>query len=280
LELHERDRKAIAYELAKLQHGDTVVFVQYPENLEVYDRTGFKRDNEAFRVHSEKLLATGSKKFEELLSESYQAKSKRRNFPKGLPKGVTYVLDLTPPSDGDEAAALIAELSCSAGIRYWYTAASRQLCNVPIDICGGMDEFAQVVKPKSPQKKHHDLVEALADMDFEPEIGPRSGAAPYPPHADEAVVPNPATCSPSKISTTVARSTHTIDEYKRAAENPEYCPIRHRVGIERLLQIIEGKDPNLDSATKIWTLVVLSKYFDCTKLVVGRYQFQDTCFSI
>lgn len=36
----------------------------------------------------------------------------------------------------------------------------------------------------------------------------------------------------------------------------DYCPIWHRAGIERLLQVIEKKEPRLDSATKIWTLVV------------------------
>lgn len=49
---------------------------------------------------------------------------------------------------------------------------------------------------------------------------------------------------------------------------PEYCPIRHRAGIGRLLRVLEGKDPRLDSAPKVWTLFVLAKYFDCTAAVV------------
>lgn len=53
---------------------------------------------------------------------------------------------------------------------------------------------------------------------------------------------------------------------------PEYCPVRHRAGIARLLKILEGKDPRLDSAPKVWTLFVLAKYFDCTTAVV-RVQF-------
>mgnify|MGYP001333253467 CR=1 FL=1 len=48
----------------------------------------------------------------------------------------------------------------------------------------------------------------------------------------------------------------------------DYCPIRHRTGIERLLQIIEGKDPRLDSAPKVWTLAVLAKHFECHNAVV------------
>ena len=48
----------------------------------------------------------------------------------------------------------------------------------------------------------------------------------------------------------------------------DYCPIRHRAGIERLLQVIEKKEPRLDSATKVWTLAVLGKYFDCTDQAV------------
>lgn len=49
----------------------------------------------------------------------------------------------------------------------------------------------------------------------------------------------------------------------------DYDPIRHRTGIERLLQIIEGKEPRLDSAPKIWTLTVLAEYFDCRSTVVS-----------
>jgi hypothetical protein len=57
---------------------------------------------------------------------------------------------------------------------------------------------------------------------------------------------------------------------KAEDEIPEYCPIRHRAGIERLLRIIEGRDPRLDSAPKILTLAVLGKYFDCTHVVVSH----------
>lgn len=49
----------------------------------------------------------------------------------------------------------------------------------------------------------------------------------------------------------------------------EYSPIRHRTGIERLLQAIEGKNPRLDSAPKVWTLVVLADHFGCAKVVVS-----------
>lgn len=52
---------------------------------------------------------------------------------------------------------------------------------------------------------------------------------------------------------------------------PEYCPVRHRAGIVRLLKILEGKDPRLDSAPKVWTLFVLAKYFDCTTAVVRAH---------
>lgn len=49
---------------------------------------------------------------------------------------------------------------------------------------------------------------------------------------------------------------------------PEYCPIRHRAGIVRLLQVIEGKNPRLDFAPKVWTLFSIAHYFDCTSIIV------------
>lgn len=54
---------------------------------------------------------------------------------------------------------------------------------------------------------------------------------------------------------------------------PEYSNIRHRLGIQRLLQVLEGRDPDLDSAPKVWTLWVLAKYFDCTPSVVSYLVF-------
>ncbi len=42
----------------------------------------------------------------------------------------------------------------------------------------------------------------------------------------------------------------------------EYSPIRHRSAIERVLSALQGADPLLDSATKVWTTFAVAKNFE------------------
>ncbi|KAL9944555.1 hypothetical protein ACHAQF_004041 [Verticillium nonalfalfae] len=49
---------------------------------------------------------------------------------------------------------------------------------------------------------------------------------------------------------------------------PDYCPIRHRICILRLLYLIEGKHVLLDSAPRVWTMIAISKIFGCPGLMV------------
>lgn len=42
----------------------------------------------------------------------------------------------------------------------------------------------------------------------------------------------------------------------------EYSPVRHRSAIERVLSALQGSDPILDSATKVWTAFAVAKNFE------------------
>jgi hypothetical protein len=231
MDLNQRDIIAIAYSKSLLVEGDTLVSIRYPSDHELYDPAGFKLSSKNHLVHSEKLLATGSAVFQKLLSNQAQQRAQKRagytstNPP---PAGIKYILDLTPPDEGDEAVELTSNLSCSPGIRLWATTAAK--FGVDSKLVGGRDEF---VRPQH-----------------------------YP--IDEEGV------SLSPIE----------DGVVKVQEVPEYCPIRHRAGIERLLRIIEGLDPRLDSAPKVLTLAVLGKYFDCKKVVVSNiplFSFDSPC---
>ena len=55
----------------------------------------------------------------------------------------------------------------------------------------------------------------------------------------------------------------TGDREKKTPLLPlDYSPIRHRACIERILHALEGLDPRLDSAPKLWTFFALAKVFD------------------
>lgn len=51
----------------------------------------------------------------------------------------------------------------------------------------------------------------------------------------------------------------------------EYSPVRHRSAIERVLSALQGKDPLLDSATKVWTTFAVAKNFDMTHSPLEDY---------
>lgn len=122
-ELAKRDLGAIEYHNSLLTSGDTLVFVKYPQDGNYFNPAGLDNLNQPHRVHSSRLLATGSEKFKKLFEPTYQYRILRRlKLVNRLPSGVKYVLDLTPPDEGDEAVELTANLSCSYGIRMWHTA--------------------------------------------------------------------------------------------------------------------------------------------------------------
>ena len=211
------------------------MFIRYPRDQELFDPAGFKLSSKSHRVHSQKLLATGSVVFQKLFSDRDQQRARRiagYTSTNRLPDGIRYILDLTPPDEGDVAVELTTSLSCSLGIRKWATTAPA--FGVDPKHAAGRDEFARL--------QHYPIEEETPNQ---------------PRNEDEDV-------KPAEV----------------ADEIPEYCPIRHRAGIERLLRIIEGRGPNLDSAPKVLTLAVLGKYFDCTQAVVSSTAlFEPLCSS-
>jgi hypothetical protein len=217
------------------------VVIKYPNGERAYDAYGFPL-SEFHRVHSEKLLATGSKVFKEKLGNkwlNHRAAKKAGAFPT-IPDGIKYFIDLTPPEEGDDALELTANLCCSPGVRHWFTAQSR--LGVARNLVAGRDETTM-----PPDQQRNDLR--------------------IPGDNADRVQARPD----GTIEDDLAEATEKLNVKYLVEEVLDYCPIRHRACIERLLQVIEGKDPRLDSAPKVWTLAVLSKYFDCESTVVSPY---------
>jgi hypothetical protein len=271
-DLAKRDREAVAYSKALLVEGDTLVYITYPGDSKCFDSTGFEISAAPHRVHSSRLLATGSKMFAKLLSPTNQYRIVRRKKLVGnLPPGIKYVLDLTPPDEGDEAVELTSELSCSLGIRLWYTAAQR--CGISHNLVGGEDEIIDARKiasygpPSAGGLVNHQDVDTGGSQ-------PNQAVNTNPPNTFRISLENVQ--QDREISEAVRISLEELSKSKAKKVGindplnvPEYCPIRHRAGIGRLLRVLEGKDPRLDSAPKVWTLFVLAKYFDCTAAVVS-----------
>jgi hypothetical protein len=304
MDISQRDQNAIAYSKhSALLEGDALVLIRYPNNQPAFDPSGFQLST-THRVHSANLLATGSAIFKHKLEDEWQNHRaiKRAGLLNNLPSGIKYVIDLTPPEEGDDALALTADLSCSAGVRYWFTAQSR--LGVAQSLVAGKDETnvrkGPVSQPTSPAKSNPILLHGDTQVSelstgvtsiingettgsqyqgIIPDNGRIAFSAMFdlpanPEQGDEG----PTTKKEVPFDKEVTEVTELLDE-KMAIEQLgeeilDYCPIRHRAGIERLLQVIEGKDPRLDSAPKVWTLAVLGKYFDCASTVVSTCAFK------
>jgi hypothetical protein len=292
--LQVRDRNAVEYLKNALVDGDTLVIIKYPNDSDLFHPSGFKLFTQ-HRVDSAKLLDTSSPIFSKLLSDWDQHLIQKRNGylgGRGLPNGIKYVLNLTPPDEGDEAVELTSNLSCSSGIRNWYTAVKR--FGVQSSLVAGKDE---VCRPKS----RHSGAFNLADDENQPATSSPSAPNPVPePFGDEGVdmgsssdnafgYPAPGTSEAEDKDLRRILEESRFDYFRsqnsQQHDGPsqpndaikqdilEYCPIRHRSGIVRLLQIIEGKDPQLDSAPKVWTLFGVAQYFGCTEVVVCTFVF-------
>ncbi|KAL8731603.1 MAG: hypothetical protein Q9166_003291 [cf. Caloplaca sp. 2 TL-2023] len=132
--------------------GDTYIFIdppaQQPEQTYQMYQIYVKRYEKPLVIRSTALRALHSPFFDKLLGPTAQHRTIRRRGLKGrLPDEIKYVIDLTPPSEGDDAAWLMTELCCVESVRNWHEGSSRW--DISETLVGGEDEFiAQAVNGK------------------------------------------------------------------------------------------------------------------------------------
>lgn len=124
--------------------GDTWVFIdpssQQPEQTDHMYQAYVQRYEKPLTIRSATLRQLRSSFFNERLGSSFQYRAiRRRGLMNRLPSQIKYVLDLTPPTEGDEAAWLMSELCCVEGVRNWSQAEARW--KVSKTLVGGHDEF-------------------------------------------------------------------------------------------------------------------------------------------
>ncbi|KAL8769519.1 MAG: hypothetical protein Q9209_004580 [Squamulea sp. 1 TL-2023] len=124
--------------------GDTYIFIdppaKQPEQTDhMYDNY-VERYRRPFVIRSDRLQALHSPFFERILGPTYQFRTIRRRCLHGqLPSHIKYVIDLTPPSEGEDAAWLMTELCCVEGVRNWNQGWTRW--DISKTLVGGEDEF-------------------------------------------------------------------------------------------------------------------------------------------
>ncbi|KAI9821901.1 MAG: hypothetical protein M1827_002483 [Pycnora praestabilis] len=263
-----KNRSAMELPLLNFPDADTLVYIDPPAQLACRDDACYSdyliHHSSPHRMHSSKIRASGSPSLIDLLSPTKQFRTMRRRRLAGqLPPGIKYCLDLTPPSEGEDAVFLTTELCCSLGVRLWFETHARW--GISNTLVGGQDEFEPARKvddePEVSNEGPSNLQvpeRAESSVNFDKAGGPLGGFG----HMGEA---------PAQA---VDRSIMEINA-KASPRNPsivvvsqEYTAVRHRIGIERLLHAIEGSDPQIDSACKLWTVFALTKYFDCPAVAV------------
>lgn len=132
-------------------HGDTYVFIDPSRKQPEQDESDYAQYIKRYQgpaLMNKDTLTKYSPYLAKAFSPSAQFRTlRRRKLLKGLPPNVKYVIDLTPPSEGDEAVYLTTLLSCSEGVRLWYQ--SSQIWNVSELLVKGEDEHSSFKSPKA-----------------------------------------------------------------------------------------------------------------------------------
>ena len=222
--------------------GDTLIYIDPPQKQPEQDEHDYQHYIKRYTnpmLMKKHTLTRYSPGLAKLFGPSQQYRFlRRRKLANKLPANVKYVIDLTPPSEGEDAVFLTTELCCSEGVRFWFQ--SNQIWNVSKTLVEGAEEHSPNLPKPVSRPLLHNLDSAQRQRISKPTDGKESGA-----RNTEAT-----------YSTTMPL---------------EYSPVRHRYAIERVLSALQGKDPILDSATKVWTTFAVAKNFEITHSPLEDY---------
>ena len=222
--------------------GDTLIYIDPPQRQPEQDEDDYQHYIKRYTnpmLMKKHTLTRYSPGLAKLFGPSQQYRFlRRRNLANKLPANVKYVIDLTPPSEGEDAVFLTTELCCSEGVRLWFQ--SNKIWNVSKTLVEGAEEHSSNSPKPVGRPLLHNSDPAQRQRISKPtdrrELGARNTEATY--------------------STTMPL---------------EYSPVRHRYAIERVLSALQGKDPILDSATKVWTTFAVAKNFEITHSPLEDY---------
>jgi len=255
-----------------LNTGDTLIFIDYEpptdgptEKKRTWNCRGYAWTSKQFRMESEKLLRTGSTKFAQMLAPTYQFRTlRRRKMVNKLPEGVKFVIDLTPPSQEDELVIQIMELSLTPALMDWWKS-EIQIGNSHV-IVGGHDDICQC--PNYRYEREYPHLRRPCDIPRDSGIPPDYEVRRIPKDHE---APSWITLPTNEISLYREKTSEWITINKPTYRNiPDYCPVRHRACIARLMLLISGRDLVINSAPQLWTLVGVAKLLDCTRVLALR----------
>ena len=265
-------RFAIELPVLRVPGGDTYIYIDPPPQMPEQDAMTYQWIRDRYRtplcMKRETLMKLNSPFLNKLFGLTLQYRViRRRGLVNRLPPEIKYVLDLTPPNEGDEAMVLVSELSCSEGVRNWVRGCKRW--NISKALIGGYDDYAAQLQ--DPWSYGRNAIASTED-----------GGVPATGTVDGSELKSDKVAASSSASTPAKKpAAKEEDEYSIPLE---YTAIRHRSAIERVLLAVAGQDPKLDSAPKVWTTAGVAKYFEIKHesvsdyIVRWLYAAPNTCF--
>jgi hypothetical protein len=271
----EIERSRIHFIHSEFNEGDTLVFLDCPDCPRDYPRqadcSGIRYRSQQLLVHSEKLLKTGSSKFADMFGPTYQFRiQRRRRMVNKMPEGVKYLLDLTPPNEGDELVFQMTELSLTPGLIKWWTAS--RIHAIDEALVAGHDDVCHCSLTKDEPEPDSTVPYKLDAPEVQPgktDITNQSTAGGLGDGQKPELLARGSRIDPFKLEEMKMLGQDKLFHIPAFRNIPDYCPYRHRNSITRLLLLIEGKHVMIDSATRLWTLAGVAKILDCPSVLRG-----------
>ena len=247
------DRTSTERKIVDDPEGDTWVYIDAPPQQPEQDDVDYSNYKQRCRIpHVVRKSAMESLKSEvinDMFGPTAQYRVlRRRELVNKLPSKIKYVLDLTPPTEGDEAVWCMSLLCCPEGIRLWHFAAD--IWKVSSSMVGGEEEFTSLSS----------------------RMASRNASSPQPKSSN----------SPNRITKKTplspgSSSQPKIDTAYQLSRVPEYTPLRHHTAIEALLSVASDQDPVLNSAPKVWTLFGLTQFYGIAEGPLTDYIVRWLC---
>lgn len=248
--------------------ADTLVYIDAAESENAQQRlwAPLSESNKNVipqRMHSRKLLGSGSPVLKAHFEPRKQARVRRRyGLTNNMPAGITHVIDLTPPSEGEDAVIFMTELSCPLGVRKWAELATSW--KLPSLCVSGQDEVEWVTIIESEPEP-----EPLEELSSQKKKSLKKEKEKQPAIKRPEPIPRVLNWNgnlptlredPPEKKVAVSQVKKQLPRVKKVPRLPlDYSPIRHRTCLERILHALEELNPKLDTPSKLWTFFALAK---------------------
>ncbi|KAJ4411721.1 hypothetical protein N0V85_003792 [Neurospora sp. IMI 360204] len=233
--------------------GNVLAVVTFPKNADAIACNGSRWQTLWLRMSFPTLVGLSSSKINAMFDPRRQERMRRQLGMETLPPGIDYVLDFTPPTEGSELADLTAALWLPKMVKLWFLAG--HYCPEEILESGHRtsiwDKRPLASRSVSAMLAlgHDDACRSLLQFcsmdrsEWKPKDVP--GIVDVDPEAEE--------------------HSNYFPTFRRI---PDYCGIRHRVAIMRVLHAINGNGLLLNSAARMWTVAQVAIHLEIPQVVV------------